>query len=408
MGVLVVEKIDSAGSSSNHKTAGSDYYDVVVVGAGTVGMAVALALHQAQFSVALVDHNPCQVDISDAASSKWFALGSDLLFWFKKLGFNLSYQPITHLALSCQDQAGTITLDAAEAGEPFLTGVIGSRILQSQGRALCEPIDRFFSRTITQWHDEQSLWQLDLSDGQELAVHHLKTPLVIGADGGNSGVRAFFDPVIARFDFRQKASVFRLHSVPVGWSYEHFFPNGSLAVLSLDDGKGAGIWIGKEHQVGDHDAIQSMIQMDLGLDSIISDVSGTFDICGHWVSKKCFHRAVLIGDAAHAIHPIAGQGLNLGLRNGRVLVDHLIQRRHFGLDWGLGLGSLRHSWGVNTLSMQWGTSALVGALCGSDSPWWWSLGRTVMQHSWARTWLIHTAAGKMMKKNPFSSFFRCF
>jgi 2-polyprenyl-6-methoxyphenol hydroxylase-like FAD-dependent oxidoreductase len=407
----VVEKIESAGLSSDQHggaTPTAKYYDVVVVGAGTVGMAVALALHQAQFSVALVDQNPCQADVSVGASSKWFALGADLLFWFKQLGFDLSYQPITHLALSCQDQADPIILDATEAGEPFLTGVIGSSILQSQGRTLCEPMDRFFSRTIAQWHDQQSLWQLDLSDRQDYEPQRLQTPLVIGADGGNSGVRAFFDPVVARFDFRQKASVFRLHSVPVGWSYEHFFPNGSLAVLSLNDGKGAGIWIGPEHQVGDHDAIQSMIQTDLGLDSIISDISGTFDVCGHWVSKKCFHRGVLIGDAAHAIHPIAGQGLNLGLRNGRALVDHVIQRRQLGLDWGLGLGSLRHVWGANTLSMQGGTSALVGALCGSHAPWWWSLGRTLMQQSWARTWLIHTAAGKMMKNNPLSRFFTSF
>lgn len=403
MGVLVVETIESAGSSSHHNQVFSPTpkdYDVVVVGAGTVGMAVALALHHAGFSVALVDQSPDQPTASELVSSKWFALGADILFWLKELGFDLSYLPITHLALSCQNQNDAIILDASEANEPFLTGVISSGILHSQGRSLCQPIHRFFSATITSWHNEKRVWQLDLSDGQRVA-----TPLVVGADGGNSGVRAFFDPVVARFDFRQKAYVFRLNAVPSGWSYEHFFPNGSLAVLSLNDGKGAGIWIGPAHQVGDHHAIQSMIQSDLGLDSTISDVSGTFDVGGHWVSKKCFHRAVLVGDAAHAIHPIAGQGLNLGLRNGRVLVDHMIQRRRLGLDWGLGLDSLRHSWGLSTTSMQWGTSALVGALCGSDASWWWSVGHRLMGQSWARTWLIHTAAGKMIKNNPFSSFF---
>ncbi len=228
MGVLVVEKIEPAGSSIHHNRVSSPTpkdYDVVVVGAGTVGMAVALALQHAGFSVALVDQTPYQPHPSDLVSSKWFALGADILFWLKELGFDLSYLPITHLALSCQNQNNPIILDASEANEPFLTGVISSGILHSQGRALCEPIHRFFSATITSWYDEKRVWQLDLSDGQRL-----ETPLVVGADGGNSGVRAFFDPVVARFDFRQKAHVFRLNSVPSGWSYEHFFPNGSLAV----------------------------------------------------------------------------------------------------------------------------------------------------------------------------------
>ena len=394
MGFCVVKEINPSSRIVHQPCC----YDVVVVGAGTVGMAVALALHQAHFSVALVDHHPRDMFALDHGSSKWFALGADNLAWFQQLGFNLSYQPITHLALSCQNQERKIILNAAEAQEDFLTGVIGNQILHTTGRALCQKIHGFFSNTLTHWQDQNRVWQLELSHGQVL-----ETPLVIAADGGHSGVRAFFNPVVARWDFQQKAVVFRLHGVPTGWSYEHFFPKGSLAVLSMEQGQGAGIWIGPDDETEDN--ILSMVHQELGIDARISDVSGRFEVKGHWVDQTLFHRCVLIGDAALAIHPIAGQGLNLGLRHGRLLVHHMIERRRLGLDWGLGLGSLRHSWGIPNMSMQLGTWALVGALCGKEASWWWSLGSTIMEQSWARTWLMHTAGGKMIQKNPLTHWF---
>jgi len=370
-------------------------YDVAVIGAGPVGMATALALHQAGFSVVMVDNRPEYTQRQGLDPSKWFALGPDVLGWFQDLGFVLKYQPITQLKLSCQGQDPPIVLDSYEANEPFLTGVVHSQDLSAQGHALCQNIPVFSLDYVVQWCQNPSFWHLQLASGA-----CMRALLVVGADGGQSGVRAFFDPVVVRADFRQKAVVFLLESVPKGWSYEHFFPQGSLAVLSLLDGKGAGIWIGPEKDSIGLD-ISGVVEDMLGISSPTTGRVSVFDVHGHWVGQKIFNRCVLIGDAAHAMHPIAGQGLNVGLRNARMLVDQIVHRRSLGLDWGLGLDALRHRWGMPTLSMQLGTSFLVSALCGNAPKVWWKVGARVMQFSWARNWLVHTAAGKIIPKNPF-------
>jgi 2-polyprenyl-6-methoxyphenol hydroxylase-like FAD-dependent oxidoreductase len=426
----------------------SHQFDIVIVGAGPVGLAVAVALHQAGFSVAIIDKNRvtapelhptidsffpsgCKPPASECGprgvvegkshavpaaptspsspsapmsspASKWFALGADVLAWFQDLGFDLPYQPIRHLILSCQGQSPNITLDSQEAGEVFLTGVIHSHHLHSQGQLLAAGMPYFCPDSIKHWEEHPTGWFLNLESGQ-----NIRTPLVIGADGGHSGVRAFFDPTILRCDFRQKAVVFRLDCVAMGWSYEHFFPHGSLAVLSLLDGKGAGIWIGPALDVA-HLNMQQVIYDRLGIHSAIVGPISIFDVHGHWVGQKIFHRCVLIGDAAHAIHPIAGQGLNLGLRNGRLLVNHITERRRLGLDWGLGLGNLSHRWGIQTTAMQLGTTGLVHTLCGADPRMWWSIGGNLMRLGWARKWLIRTAAGKMLPDDLLGYIFRRF
>jgi 2-polyprenyl-6-methoxyphenol hydroxylase-like FAD-dependent oxidoreductase len=378
------------------------YKDVVIVGGGTLGMTIARALQGAGFSVALIEKHAKTQNSVTQHGGKWFALGADVLHWFHGLGLDLPYQEVASLSLSCQGQDDPIILHAKEAQEPFLTGVVQSDRLYAQlsGAVACP--DLLCPDWIVQWVKGDQAWHVTLHSGQELC-----TPLIVGADGGHSQVRAFFDPVVLACDFRQKAVVFQLDCVPVGWAYEHFFPNGSLAVLSLLDGKGAGIWIGPAKDVADLNIPDTVFAM-LGITSGVLGGISIFDVHGHWASKKIFQRCVLVGDAACAIHPIAGQGLNLGLRHARLLVDQMIQRRRLGLDWGLGLDALSMPWQMGTSAMYWGTMGLVGSLCGVNGADWWKVGKKIMRYSVARTWLMRAAAGKFTHPGLLSALFHPF
>jgi 2-polyprenyl-6-methoxyphenol hydroxylase-like FAD-dependent oxidoreductase len=360
-------------------------------------MTVAGAVKRAGFSVALIDKYLPGQDSIKQHGGKWFALGADVLRWFQDLGLDLPYEAVTDLVLSCQGQTEKILLHAPEAHEPFLTGVVQSDCLHGQLSKGVAAVDRFCPDWIDQWQRLGNGWKVTLNSG-----HSLMTPLVVGADGGNSGVRAFFDPVMMRCDFRQKAVVFQLDNVPVGWAYEHFFPHGSLAVLSLLDGKGAGIWIGPSLDVADLNLSETVFTM-LGITSGVLGPISIFDVHGHWATKKIFDRCILVGDAGCAIHPIAGQGLNLALRHARLLINHMEKRRRLGLDWGLGLDALSCPWDLGTSAMNLGTRALVWSLCGVNPTGWWRLGAGIMAYPWARKWLMGAAVGKMMGASPLAS-----
>ena len=190
---------------------------------------------------------------------------------------------------------------------------------------------------------------IDLNSGESL-----EAPLIIGCDGKNSFLREKAGIAAKKISYNQKALVGLIrHKKPHNnCAYEHFLPCGPLALLPMQDDTS------KNHPSGSHrcgfiwslstdraDHFHSLSDQNLSpeIETYFKDIIGPISVYGNrWlfpleatlVKSYVNPRLVLVGDAAHSIHPVAGQGFNLGIRDVYALTSHLSQQRDLGLDYG--------------------------------------------------------------------------
>jgi 2-octaprenyl-6-methoxyphenol hydroxylase len=182
-----------------------------------------------------------------------------------------------------------------------------------------------------------------LEDGRKLSA-----PLLIAADGRNSKTREAAGINIARwkYDHRAIVSVIRHERPHEHIAYEIFYPTGPFALLPMNDDKAghrsAIVWsVPQEDATGwlslsDEDfAAEAEVAMGGFLGSVqMLAPRSSFPLGFHHAAQITARRLALVGDAAHAIHPIAGQGLNLGFRDAAALAEVLVEGARLGLDLG--------------------------------------------------------------------------
>jgi 2-octaprenyl-6-methoxyphenol hydroxylase len=182
-----------------------------------------------------------------------------------------------------------------------------------------------------------------LEDGRKLAA-----PLVVAADGRNSPMRERAGLRVARWRYDHSAivSVLRHEQAHENIAYEIFYPSGPFALLPMtDDSAGhrsAIVWSVRETDapglmsLSDSDfAAEAQAAMGGFLGRIqLAAPRSTFPLGFHHAAQITSTRLALVGDAAHAIHPIAGQGLNLGFRDAAALAQVLVEGARLGLDLG--------------------------------------------------------------------------
>ncbi|MDZ4735710.1 MAG: UbiH/UbiF/VisC/COQ6 family ubiquinone biosynthesis hydroxylase [Rhodospirillaceae bacterium] len=192
--------------------------------------------------------------------------------------------------------------------------------------------------------------ELTLEDGRQI-----RTRLLIGADGRNSRVRESRGIGAARWDYAQTGIVCTVtHELPHdGVAHEHFLPAGPFAVPPMTDDehghRSSIVWTERKDlapamlTLSDDEFSAEMMRRfgsSLGAINLLGDRKGG----GRWshplgvlhADRYTDRRMALIGDAAHGIHPIAGQGLNLGLRDVAALAETIVDARRIGLDIGVG------------------------------------------------------------------------
>jgi 2-octaprenyl-3-methyl-6-methoxy-1,4-benzoquinol hydroxylase/2-octaprenylphenol hydroxylase len=309
------------------------HYDVAIIGAGMVGSTLASLLSRVGFSVALVEaHEPQPFDGEAEVGLRVSAISPGSAAVLEQAG---AWKPIS--AQRCRPYRRMQVEDGVEL-DPLLFDAPVFNL---------ERLGTIIENALIQW----SLWQVVSTGGQvdiycPDALDEIETgenqcrisltsgklisaDLVVGADGASSGVRK---AIGIRQDYRSYnqhglVAVVGKQKPNPGVAWQRFIPGGPLAFLPLADGLLA----------LDNEAFMNE------LDTASSGWLGRVESCGPRAAfplsmrlseSYAAHRTVLVGDAAHVVHPLAGQGVNLGFSDAAALTESLIRARRSGTDIG--------------------------------------------------------------------------
>jgi len=325
------------------------HYDVVVVGGGMVGATMAVALSGQGLSIAIVEAFPFRSDQQPSYDARSIALayGSHKIFAAMGVWDDMrdGATPIKKIHISDQGQFGVTRLDAQQEGVSSLGYVIENRVI---GGALmarlaqCEDVSLLCPAKLESVSYEDHLLKADLSvDGE---IKTISARLLIGADGGNSQVRKLLDIDVTRWEYGQTAVIANVTpSYPHNnVAYERFTSSGPMALLPMSDGRCSLVLTVRDENLDeilalDDDAFLSILNERFGFRL------GRFERCSERHSyplvmlKTKEHirsRVAIIGNAAHSLHPVAGQGFNLGIRDVSVLAELIVAANRNGLDFG--------------------------------------------------------------------------
>ncbi len=333
--------------------------DIVVVGAGMVGTALATGLGQSGFRVALVDQAPAPaLDDSPEPDLRVSALSAGSEAYLRRLGAwrDIERQRLTpYRRLAVWDQTPTplaglghtpprTTFSAAELGTSHLGHIVENRVTQyalwqtaaGQDSVTLVPEDGIHSIS-----DSGTDAEVTLNSGQRLHCQ-----LVVGADGANSRVRELAGIGVSRDQYHQQALVASVrYAGPVqDITWQAFHPSGPRAFLPLH-GDGPESWASlvwydspatlAELKALSEDEFLARVRQAFPADlPPLTRVAGraSFPIARQHASRYVSGRVVLVGDAAHTINPLAGQGVNLGFQDAECLQELLREARRAGQD----------------------------------------------------------------------------
>ena len=320
--------------------------DVAVVGGGVVGAASALALARSGFSVTLLEATqPPQWHGVDALDLRVVGLAPSSVALFDYLGVWSVMRaervcPYRHMRVWDSQSGATITFDAATEGRELLGYIAENRLLQwTLWQALDEAgVQRRCPVRVRGFTLHGNRVLLRLTDDEKLAAR-----LLVGADGAASPLRAMAGIATHGRDYGQQAVVAHASTEHFhqDTAWQRFLPTGPLAFLPLADGRSSVVWSLPR------DNAQRMLSLDtatfckaLGLasDFCLGTIRSTtqraaFPLKLQLAERYQTERFVLLGDAAHVVHPLAGQGVNMGLRDVRCLHDVLVTARDAGGDF---------------------------------------------------------------------------
>lgn len=334
--------------------------DVIVVGAGASGGALALALARDGFSVALVEARepaPCReaddVDLRVVAlAPDARALLADLDVWTTIEAARVS--PYRRMRVWDALAPGELAFDAAERGESALGWIVENRLIQ---HALWQAAHRPVSNdaalrvccpaTIADMSEDEDAITAMLDDGTRLRAR-----VLVAAEGAESPVRQRLGIAFDGRDYGQRAVVAHVTTERAheNTAWQRFMPGGPLAFLPLVDGRSSIVWSLPDEEAARVLALdEAAFCAELGAasDFRLGPITATtkraaFPLRLRLAERYVAGRCVLMGDAAHVVHPLAGQGMNLGLRDVACLRRVLREARERGSDLGAAHVLRRH------------------------------------------------------------------
>ncbi len=309
--------------------------DVLIVGAGQNGLALACGLAQEGFSVQVIDRYLIKL-VSAENSLRVSALTPGSLKWLEKLGINFndfSFFKSMEIWESEKNLSDRLHLEA-KSSEIYLGAISHNDLLQ---RALyqkaCELGVSFKIANPLEIERNSSSIKLITDQGV------FESELLIGADGAQSFVRELSGIKTVFKNYKQKAivAVIQTEKPHSQTAYQRFLPEGPLAFLPLKNSHQSSIVWSCSHKTAEklmeedlemfEKKLASSFDLRLGRVSCLSERQ-SFDLKHHHAERYISEKIVLIGDAAHVIHPLAGLGLNLGFKDGMVLINYLVKARN--------------------------------------------------------------------------------
>jgi len=352
-----------------------DRADAIIFGGGLVGLALASALDSSGLSAIVVDPADPAPRSHASFDGRTSAVSSSSMRMLETIGV-ADYLaepgcPIWRIAVADGLRPGGLHFDPDD-NEP-LGFMHENRHLRSALHARAEAgknIWHIWKSRVTNIDRGDYGVVVSLEDGRRLSA-----PLLVAADGRNSRTRESAGINVARWKYKHQAivSVIRHEQPHEHIAYEIFYPTGPFALLPMnDDAEGhrsAIVW-----SVPDEDAAGWLSLSDADFAAEAQAAMGgfvgkiemlaprsSFPLGFHHAAQITADRLALVGDAAHAIHPIAGQGLNLGFRDVAALAEVLVEGARLGLD--LGDQQLRtryQRWrSLDALSVAFATDSLI-------------------------------------------------
>jgi 2-octaprenyl-6-methoxyphenol hydroxylase len=325
-------------------------FDIVIVGGGLVGASLACALGNTEFRIAVIEAVPPGDPGQPSYDDRTIALAYSSRRIFEAIGVwddivHRSVCPIEHIHISDRGRFGFTRLHASDMQIEALGYVAETRAL---GAALYERMAEYSNVELICPASVREMQPGPESSGIVLehdgAERRLGARLLVAADGGNSVVRRAAGIAADRRAYGQTAVV---ANVTPGrphrnTAYERFTRSGPLAILPMSADRCAVVW-----SVGESE-VEAMLQWSdeeylRRLQERFGDRLGTFSRAGKRVAYPLAltrvaeivgPRLVLVGNAAHTVHPVAGQGFNLGLRDVATLAQVLVDARGDGEDIG--------------------------------------------------------------------------
>ncbi|MCK6418753.1 MAG: UbiH/UbiF/VisC/COQ6 family ubiquinone biosynthesis hydroxylase [Alphaproteobacteria bacterium] len=325
-------------------------YDVAIIGGGLSGLTMASMVGQAGINVVCIDgSDPTQTRKDDLRTTA-ISYGSHLILKEAGIWQKLKQEacPIKSIDIRDGSSPTLLNFDCKDLDKPAFGWIVDNsdlrQVLLDRVLAL-KTVDHIAPMQVLDLLHEDDVVRIVLKNGKSVQAR-----LIIGADGRESFVRAWMDGPERRWDYHQCAVICNVvHEHPHhGKAVEHFWPDGPFAILPLNDdeeGNHRSAIVFTEHKKA-HKASRMTLSdaaFNLALAARCPKEYGSIRISGRrqaWplnfihATSYIAPRVALIADAAHGMHPIAGQGLNMGFRDVKALAELLVAAHKKGQDLG--------------------------------------------------------------------------
>ena len=323
-------------------------FDVLIVGGGMVGASLAVALKPLNLKVGLIEAYDFGVAEQPSYDDRSIALSYGSSRIYQGMGIwntlQAGVENIQHIHVSDRGHFGATRLEAVQENVPALGYVVESRVL---GKLLYDELN---SSDIEQFVPAKVFGLEQAADCVHVNIERngiadtLQTRLLVVSDGTNSSVRDMLGIGVTRSEYHQTALIANVTTAEPhrNTAYERFTANGPLALLPLTQGRYSLVWTHRDEAVEatmqlDDAAFLSKLQAEFGYRQGAFTKVGqraTYPLVLQKSVQEVAGRAVVIGNSSHALHPVAGQGLNLGLRDVATLADLLATAAREGTDAG--------------------------------------------------------------------------
>lgn len=325
--------------------------DVIISGGGMVGLTLALALARGGLKVVVIDALPPESTVAPEFDGRVSALAYAAVRMLRALDvwphLEAHAQPIREILVSDGAIGRTASpfslhFDSQEVGADSLGHIAENRhtrVALYTATASEKNITLIAPARISSLTIDGARAVARLSDGSEIGA-----PLAIAADGRESQLRGQMGIGVVGWSYPQTGIVATVHHARPhnGVAYEHFLPSGPFAILPMTENRSSLVWTEAQDKapamlgLSDEDfnaEVAARFGAHLGETKVVGS-RWSYPLKFHLAREYVRPRFALAGDCAHGIHPIAGQGLNLGLKDAAALAETLLDAARLGRDIG--------------------------------------------------------------------------